>query len=72
MVNEWWLVAMAIGWLVSLVGYGRMCYRHGIWDGAFNHFLPIVKQEMLRYAPHRAKEIFEAEERCSLGERVDK
>ena len=35
-----------------------MAYRQGIWDGAFNHFLPIVKREMLRYDERRAKMIF--------------
>lgn len=38
-----------------------MCYNHGIWDGAFNHFLPIVREQMLRYDERRANAIFTGE-----------
>ena len=38
-----------------------MNYRQGIWDGAFNHFLPVVKKEMLFYDRCRATKIFEDE-----------
>lgn len=62
MVNAWWLVAEAFVALVFLVWIQRMAYRHGIWDGAFNHFLPVVRKEMIFYDEHRAARIFEAEE----------
>ncbi|MFZ1008845.1 MAG: hypothetical protein WAN65_18545 [Candidatus Sulfotelmatobacter sp.] len=61
MISEWWLVGMALGFLVVLIWHGRMAYRHGIWDGAFNHFLPIVRREMLFYDKRRAEMIFESE-----------
>ena len=61
MVNEWWLVAMSFGWLVTMIWVRNMAYRHGIWDGAFNHFLPIVRREMLFYDKRRAQAIFDRE-----------
>ena len=61
MVSEWWLLAMAGAWLVSLVWVRNMAYRHGIWDGAFNHFLPVVRREMLFYDHNRAARILSAE-----------
>ena len=39
----------------------NLAYRQGICDGAFNHFLPTVRQEMLRYDKWRAEKIFEKE-----------
>lgn len=62
MINSWWLVVVSFVYLIILVWHGRMSYRHGIWDGAFNHFLPIVKEEMMRYDSFRTKRIFEAED----------
>lgn len=61
MVSEWWLVVMSFLWLVALVWVQRLAYRHGIWDGAFNHFLPVVRREMLFYDRHRAEAIFRSE-----------
>lgn len=55
------ILIMAICWLVTLILVRHMAYRHGIWDGAFNHFLPIVQKEMLYYDKHRAKAILEKE-----------
>jgi hypothetical protein len=65
MIDKWWFwfwitFELAIMfWLMVWVRY--MAYRHGIWDGAFNHFLPVVRKEMLFYDEHRAKAIFERE-----------
>jgi hypothetical protein len=59
---EWVLLGVSVCWLITLVWVRNMAYRHGIWDGAFNQFLPIVQREMRWYAPHRAAEI--------LGEEV--
>lgn len=39
-----------------------MSYKYGIWEGAFNHFLPVVKKEMMYYDEHRAKQILDGEE----------
>ena len=61
MVREWLIPAISFGWLVLLVWTNRVSYRHGIWDGAFNQFLPVVRREMLFYDERRAREIFETE-----------
>ncbi len=62
MISAWWLVGATWAFLVVLIWHSRMSYRHGIWDGAFNHFLPIVKREMLYYDERRAEAIFAKEE----------
>lgn len=62
MINAWWLVLEMFANLILLIWIRNMAYRHGIWDGAFNHFLPIVRREMIFYDEHRAKIIFEAED----------
>lgn len=59
---NWWLIAEGAAFLALIVWTNRMSYRHGIWDGAFNHFLPIVRREMRRYNAARAKAILEAEQ----------
>jgi hypothetical protein len=61
MISIWWLVVASFVWLALLVWTRDMAYRHGIWDGAFNHFLPVVRGEMLFYDRHRAASIFEQE-----------
>ena len=62
MVNGWWLVGGAFGMLALMIWTRNMAYRHGIWDGAFNHFLPVVRREMLFYDERRAKMILEGED----------
>jgi hypothetical protein len=59
MISGWWLVGASWVFFVVLIWHGRMTYRHGIWDGAFNHFLPVVRREMLFYDKRRAEMIFE-------------
>lgn len=61
MISAWWLAAVCFAWLLLLVWLNDMSYRHGIWDGAFNHFLPKVKKEMLFYDKNRAEKIFKEE-----------
>ncbi len=61
MVNSWWLVAEACVFFVLIFYLNRVNYRCGIWDGAFNHFLPVVQKEMLLYDEHRARKILDAE-----------
>lgn len=61
MVSEWWLIGMLVVFLILLIWMRNMAYRHGIWDGAFNHFLPIVRREMHYYDARRAKQILDAE-----------
>jgi hypothetical protein len=41
--------------------YGHLRYRNGICDGAFNHFLPVVRREMINYDARRASIIFTME-----------
>lgn len=62
MVNAWWLVIEATAFLGLCIACGRANYRCGIWDGAFNHSLPIVQQEMIAYDPYRAAEILAADQ----------
>lgn len=61
MVNAWWLVGGGVVALWLMIWTSNMAYRQGIWDGAFNHFLPRVRREMLLYDKFRAEEIFAAE-----------
>lgn len=61
MVNAWWLVIEATAFIALCIACARANYRCGIWDGAFNHFLPIVQQEMIEYDPYRAAEILAAD-----------
>ena len=63
MVREWLIPAISFAWLVLLIWTNRTSYRHGIWDGAFNQFLPHVRAEMFRYDRHRAEQIFDAADR---------
>lgn len=64
-MDEWWVwFWMMVGLVVMfvlMIWVRNMAYRHGIWDGAFNHFLPVVRKEMLFYDEHRAKAMFEKE-----------
>lgn len=61
-ISVWWLVGSSVFWLFLLIWTRNMAYRHGIWDGAFNHFLPIVRKEMLFYDSYRASKIFNSED----------
>ena len=61
MIPAWWLVVEACAFLALCIYLQRVSYRCGIWDGAFNHFLPVVRQEMLFYDQRRAEAIFEAD-----------
>lgn len=53
MDREFWLEAFcwfaAFAWPISLIWHGRMSYRHGIWDGSTNQFLPHVRKEIEWY-----------------------
>lgn len=61
MVSGYWLAIEAIVLLGLGIYTNRVNYHCGIWDGAFNHFLPVVKREMMRYDERRAKAIFDQE-----------
>lgn len=52
---------LLLAMLVVMIWTNRMAYRQGIWDGAFNHFLPHVRREMLYYDRHRAVVILKNE-----------
>ena len=59
MVSAWWLYVEAGVFLALIVYLNRVNYRCGIWDGAFNHFLPIVQKEMRFYDARRASLILD-------------
>lgn len=61
MISAWWLVIICAAWLIMLAVVQRAAYRCGVWDGAFNHFLPHVRREMRRYNAHKARAILEQE-----------
>lgn len=62
MISAWWLAVEAGAFTALILYLQRVSYRCGIWDGAFNHFLPIVQAEMVFYDERRAKLIFEADD----------
>ncbi len=49
-------------WLIVSIWMRNIAYRHGIWDGAFNHFLPFVREQMKYYDEDRAKRILKADD----------
>ena len=57
----WWLLGEALAFMLLSIYLQRVAYRHGVWDGAFNHFLPVVRREMVYYDEHRARAIFASE-----------
>ena len=61
MVEWFWLLVEASVAVWFTVWYGEMRYKQGIWDGAFNHFLPAVRKEMYQYDSHRAAQILNSE-----------
>ena len=61
MINAWWAVGEAWGFVILMIWTRSRAYRAGIWDGAFNHFLPVVKREMLFYDKARAEAVFARE-----------
>ncbi len=66
MIDSRWMIVEAAVFVALLVYLQRVSYRCGIWDGAFNHFLPIVRREMLFYDERRAKQIFDKEDESSV------
>jgi hypothetical protein len=57
MDNETILAIVYVVTVVILIVHGRVLYRHGIWDGAFNQFLPHVQDAMREYDADRAEQI---------------
>lgn len=43
--------------VVILLWHGEQRYRFGIWDGAFNQFLPRVQEAMREYDADRAERL---------------
>ena len=60
MIDIFWLAIVTV-LLVLMLWTNRTAYRHGIWDGAFNHFLPVVQKEMLYYDRDRATKLLRNE-----------
>jgi hypothetical protein len=58
-VSIWWLVIESIAMLVLYVFASNLMYRRGVWDGAFNRFLPRVRNAMMEYDAERARKIIE-------------
>lgn len=56
-VNAWWLVVEAAAFLVLCICMQHIAYNQGIWDGAFNQFLPRVRKQMHFYDDRRARKI---------------
>lgn len=52
-----WCLFVSACWAVFSIFMQQMAYRYGIWDGAFNQFLPKVRREMFFYDAHRAAKI---------------
>ena len=64
--HDWLFLGLIFGMFILMIWSNRIAYRQGIWDGAFNHFLPVVRKEMMFYDKHRAKIIFESEGQSDL------
>ncbi len=59
-MNEATIYQIIIGFLLLLVfAVGRANYRLGVYDGAFNQFLPHVQEMMRDYDERRATEILD-------------
>ena len=67
MISAWWLVAVSAGWFLLMIWNNWLSYRRGILHGAFNHCLPVVMQEMVRYDAQKAKAIFENDVKMCVG-----
>lgn len=48
--------------LVASLYANRIAYKHGIWDGAFNQFIPHVRKAMFEYDPVVAQIILDERE----------
>jgi hypothetical protein len=58
-MNDWvWLAALLASNGLMFVSC-RLRYKFGVWDGAFNQFLPRVQDAMREYDPHRASQILD-------------
>lgn len=60
--EEWvFTAAIVILGVLSIVSQ-RLAYKHGIWDGAFNQFLPYVRSSILEYDERRGRKILGEDE----------
>ncbi len=58
-MNDWiWLGALVLT-NGLLLWSGKMRYEQGIWDGAFNQFLPHVRKAMTEYDADRARRVLD-------------
>jgi hypothetical protein len=55
-MSDWVWLACLLGSNAMMLLAAHLRYKHGIWDGAFNQFLPHVQKAMREYDPHRAEE----------------
>ena len=60
MTAEEWLFTIAVITIGVLSIISRhLAYKHGVWDGAFNQFIPYVRKSILEYDERRGAEILE-------------
>lgn len=57
MISAWIVYLLVLGLLILVIAASRSAYRGGVWDGAFNQFLPHVQKEMVWYDEHRSRGI---------------
>jgi hypothetical protein len=57
MISAWWLLVVMCVMLLVMVYHSIVAYNQGVWDGAFNQFLPRVQKQMLIYDEERALRI---------------
>jgi len=61
-MGDVWFIILLVS--LAVMSYCcHLCYIQGIWDGAFNQFLPRVQKHMLEYDPHRAEQILKQREK---------
>ena len=68
MVSVWWLPVEALAFMAACIYLNRVSYRCGVWDGAFNHFLPVVRREIMFYDPLRGAQLLAPSTPASAGE----
>ncbi|KAB7788022.1 hypothetical protein [Methylorubrum populi] len=61
-MSDWvWLAILLVTNGMMLLS-AHLRYKHGIWDGAFNHFIPHVQKAMREYDDRRTDMILAARE----------
>lgn len=61
-LGDWFWLSLMVITNVVLLYSSHLSYKHGIWDGAFNQFLPYVQRSIFEYDKYRAQLILNANE----------